>query len=330
MAEKQYRTYEDLVEAPRQDERERKDFAHGQMFNLPDWVAWWTASEAWGKPAKKDDKREHTLDVRVCGFVMDGPEFWPKGMRDRVGGLVYTFPFTHHRDPNRDRHLCLKPFGEECPRCEKFFQVREETKDMEQKAGWDMIKVYSQKYSGLIFGYVDGNTDDLRAFEFSDTRPGKGYEKDPTFFQRVVSLCTDKSVPAASRIDTLFYGYGPRAQILRLKFKWVIPQKGKEYWQLTDIYKVGKEDGAPSTDVDASVAERIKPWEWLDVAGERERMLASEGEAREPAAADFDKMDYAALMAFAVEKQMTPILEEGFEADETVALRAAIRKEVGK
>lgn len=40
---KEYTVYEDLVEAPRQDVREREDFAHGKMFNLPEWVTWWTA-----------------------------------------------------------------------------------------------------------------------------------------------------------------------------------------------------------------------------------------------------------------------------------------------
>lgn len=333
---KEYVVYEDLVGANRQDEREDRDFAHGQMFTLPDWVKWWTARDAWGKPAKKDDAREHTLDLRVCGFVMDGPDYWPKGMRDRTGGLVYTFPFTHHRDANRDRHLCLKPFGPSgtlpgasgCPRCEEFFAMREATQDMEQKAAWEKIKVFSQKYSGLIFGYANGDTDNLLAFEFSDTKPGKDFDKDPTFFKRVVTLCTDKSIPAASRLDPLFYSYGPRAQILRLKFTWTVPQKGKEYWQLASIYKVGPEDGAPSTEVDASVAERIAPWEWMDVKGEALRMAESDGAADgKEAKADLDAMDYAALMAYAMEKQMTSILEEGFEADETVALRAAIKKE---
>lgn len=340
MAEQQYRVYEDLVGSNRQDEREDRDFAHGQMFCLPDWVKWWTARDAWGKADKKDDAKEHTVDVRVCGFVMDGADSWPKGMRDRTGGLVYTFPFTHHRDANRDRHLCLKPFGKGgkgdylpgatvCPRCEAFEDMRESTRDMEQKAAWEKIKVFSQKFSGLIFGYVDGDVKNLRAFEFSDTKPGKKFDKDPTFFERIVGLCTDKSIPAASRVDSLFYSYGPRAQILRLKFKWVVPNARMPYWQLTDIFKVGREDGAPSTDVDASVAERIKPWEWLDVKGEQERMLASDGsaDAKADKGADLDAMDYAALMAFAMEKQMTSILEEGFEADETVALRAAIKKE---
>lgn len=330
MADKQYKTYEDLVGAPRQDERERRDFAHGEMFKLPDWVKWWTASDTWGKPTKKDDKKEHCVDLRIAGFVMDGPEFWPKGMKDRVGGLVYTFPFTHHRDPSRDRHLCVKAFGKTCPRCEKFFEMRESTRDEDQKAAWEKIKVYSQKYSGLVFGFVDGDTENLRAFEFSDTKPGKDFEKDPTFFQRVVALCTDKSIPAASRLDSLFYSYGPRAQVMRLKFNWVIPQKGKEFWQLTAIYRVGAEDGAPSTAVpDATIAERIRPWEWMDIDGEIARMNASDGAAAEPKA-DFDKMDYAALMAYAVEKQMTAVLEEGFDNDELFALRAAIKKEVNK
>lgn len=328
MAEKEYKTYEDLVGAPRQDAREEIDFAHGKMFALPDWVTWWTAGDAWGKATKKEDAKEHTIDVRIVGFVMDGAEFWPKGMRDRVGGLVYTFPFTHHRDPNRDRHLCLKALGEECPRCEKFFEMREQTKDMERPAAWEKIKVFSQKFSGLVFGYVGGGKE-LKAFEFGDTRPGKGYEKDPTFFQRVVSLATDKSVPAASRIDPLFYSYGPRAQILRLKFNWVVPQKGKEYWQLTNIYKVGAEDGAPSTAVDSSVAERIRPWEWMDVKGERERMLAGVGEAKE-AAVDLDKMDYKDLLAYAVENQMNAVLAEMYQDDELADLRAAIKKESGK
>ena len=35
---KEYTTFEDLVEAPRQDVREQEDFAHGKMFQLPDWV----------------------------------------------------------------------------------------------------------------------------------------------------------------------------------------------------------------------------------------------------------------------------------------------------
>ena len=335
---KEYVVYEDLVGANRQDEREDRDFAHGQMFTLPDWVKWWTARDAWGKPTKKDDAKEHTLDLRVCGFLMDGVDYWPAGMRGREGGLAYTFPFTHHRDANRDRHLCLKPFGKNgtlpgakgCPRCESFFDMRERTADMaDQKAAWDKIKVFSQKFSGLIFGYANGDTENLLAFEFSDTKPGKGFEKDPTFFQRVVTLCTDKTIPAASRLNPCFYAYDGRAQIIRLKFNWVMPQKGKEYWGLTSIYKVGPEDGAPSTDVDPSVAERIRPWEWMDIKGEAARMQESDGTAEEPKA-DIDSMDYAALMAFAIKNQMASVLDEGFDADETLALRAAIKKEVTK
>jgi len=340
VAEQQYRVYEDLVGEPLQDKRDdSNDYAHGQMFNLPDWVKWWTAKDNWGKPVKKDDAKQHTVDLRVCGFVMDGPEFWPVGMRGRVGGLVYTFPFAHHRDADRTRHLCLRPFGrdgflpgaDKCRRCESFFETREATKDMEQKAAWEKIKVFGQRFSGLIFGYVDGDTSALRAFEFSDAKPGKTFEKDPTFFQRVVSLCTDKSVPAASRIDPLFYSYGPRAQILRLTFNWVATNAKMPYWQLTNIFKVGAEDGAPSTEVGASVAERIRPWEWMDVKGEQARMEASDGAAAAPVKpADLDGMDYAELMKFAMEKQMVSILEEGFEEDETVALLAAIKKEVSK
>jgi hypothetical protein len=334
---KEFVTYEDLVEAPRQDVREREDFAHGKMFNLPEWVTWWTAKDTWGKPTKKDDPKEHTIDLRVCGFVMDGPDFWPQGLRGRVGGLAYTFPFTHHRDANRDRHLCLKPFGSngqlpgaiECPRCESFFATREATRGQDQKASWEKIKVFSQKYSGLVFGYVDGDKDNLRAFEFSDSKPGKSFEKDPTFFQRVVAKCTDKSIPAYARIDPLFYSYKERAQILRLKFAWVVPQERMGYWGLTDIFKVGADDGAPSTEVDSSIAERIRPWEWMDVKGEQERMLANDGSAAAPAPkADLDKMDYAALMAFAMENQMDNVLAEGYESNETLGLRAAIKKEI--
>lgn len=338
---KEYRTYEDLVGEPLQDKREdQNDYAHGQMFNLPEWVAWWTARETWGKPTKQTDAKQHTIDLRVCGFVADAPEFWPTGMRGRMGGLVYTFPFTHHRDGDRTRHLCLRPFGrdgflpgaDKCPRCESFFETREATKDMEQKAAWEKIKVFGQRFSGLIFGYVNGDTSVLRAFEFSDTKPGKSFEKDPTFFQRVVSLCTDKSVPAASRIDPLFYTYKKeRAQILRLTYNWVATKADMPYWQLTNIFKVGAEDGAPSTEVDPEIAERIRPWEWMDVKGEQERMEKTDGCAVPPKkAVDLDGLDYAGLMAYAMEKQMVSILEEGFEEDEVVALRGAIKKEVNK
>lgn len=341
MAEKkEYKTYEDLIDAPRQDVRGNKDFAHGEMFKLPDWVKWWTAKDTWGKVTKKDDPREHTIDVRICGFVMDEPEYWPVTMRGRVGGIVYTFPFVHHRDASGDRHLCTKPFGPKgtlpgasgCPRCESFFAMREATQDMDQKAAWDKIKVFGQRYSGLVFGYVDGDNKTLRAFEFSDAKPGKTFEKDPTFFQRIASLCTDKSVPAASRIDPLFYSYKPeRAQILRLKFCWVAPQAGKEYWQLTNIFKVGAEDNAPSTEVDASVAERIRPWEWMDIEGEEKRMSESDGSTeRAPSKVNIDDMDYAQLMKFAIENQLSGVLEEGYESDELVALRSAIKKEVSK
>jgi hypothetical protein len=331
-----YKTFEDLVESPRQDVREQEDFAHGKMLNLPAWVKWWTARDTWGKPDKKDDAKEHTIDLRICGFVMDGPDFWPQSLRGRVGGLAYTFPFTHHRDASRERHLCLKPFGRDgllpgatsCPRCEAFFATREATQQMEQKVAWEKIKIFSQKYSGLVFGYVDGVNSELRAFEFSDSKPGKSFEKDPTFFQRVVGLCTDKSIPAAMRIDPLFYSYGPRAQILRLKFSWVVPQAKMGYWQLTSIFKVTEADGAPSTEVDSSIAERIRPWEWMDVKGEQERMLANDGSAAPAPKADLDKMDYAALMAFAMENQMDSVLQDGYEQDETVALRDAIKKEI--
>jgi hypothetical protein len=162
---KEYKTYEDLVESPRQDARKTEDFAHGKMFNMPEWVKWWTARDTWGKPTKKDDPLEHTIDLRVCGFVMDGPDFWPQGLRGRVGGLAYTFPFTHHKDASLDRHLCTKPFGKNgtlpgatgCPRCEKFFEMREATQQMEQKAAWEKIKQFSQKFSGLVFGTVNGD-----------------------------------------------------------------------------------------------------------------------------------------------------------------------------
>jgi hypothetical protein len=336
MASKEFKTYEDLVEAPRQDVREQQDFAHGSMFNMPAWVKWWTARDTWGKPDKKDDAKEHTIDLRICGFVMDGPDFWPQGLRGRVGGLAYTFPFTHHRDASRERHLCLKPFGRDgllpgavsCPRCEAFFSTREATQQMEQKAAWEKIKIFSQKFSGLVFGYVDGDKSNLRAFEFSDSKPGKTFEKDPTFFQRVVSLCTDKSIPASARIDPLFYSYGPRAQILRLKFSWVVPQAKMGYWQLTSIFKVTEADGAPSAEVDSSIAERIRPWEWMDVKGEQERMLANDGSTAPAPKADLDKMDYAALMAFAMENTMDSVLQEWYDQDETVALRNAIKKEI--
>ena len=331
-----YKTFEDLVEAPRQDVREQQDYAHGGMFNMPEWVKWWTARDTWGKPDKKDDPKEHTVDLRICGFVMDGPDFWPQGLRGRVGGLAYTFPFTHHRDASRERHLCLKPFGRDgllpgatsCPRCESFFATREATQQMEQKMAWEKIKIFSQKFSGLVFGYTDDDKKNLRAFEFSDSKPGKSFEKDPTFFQRVVSLCTDKSIPAASRIDPLFYSYGPRAQVLRLKFQWVTPQAKMGFWQLTNIFKVGAEDGAMSPEVDSSIAERIRPWEWMDVKGEQARMLASDGSAAPAPKADLDKMDYAALMAFAMENQMDNVLQDGYESNETLALRAAIKKEI--
>ena len=337
---KEYKTYEDLIETPRQEAKDDTDFAHGQMFNLPDWVTWFAAKDTWGKPTKQTDPKEHTIDLRICGFVMDDPEYWPNTLRGRVGGLAYTFPFTHHRDVNRNRHLCVKPFGGRdgflpgatcCPRCESFFATREATQKMEQKAAWEKIKVFGQKFSGLIFGYVDGDNEKLRAFEFSDTKPGKSFDKDPTFFQRIVTLCTDKSVPAASRIDPLFYSYGPRAQILRLKFNWVATNAKMPYWQLTNIFKVTEADGAPSTDVDSSIAERIRPWEWMDVKGEQERMEASDGNEEAPSReVNLDAMDYAALMAFAMENQMDSILSEGFEQDETVALRGAIKKEMTK
>lgn len=332
---KEYKTYEDLIDAPRQDSYEKVDFSHGKMFNLPDWVTWWTAKDTWGKPTKKDDAKEHTIDLRICGFVMDAPEYWPQGLRGRVGGLAYTFPFVHHRDVSGERHLCLKPFGRDgllpgaksCPRCESFFAMREATQGMEQKAAWEKIKVFGQRFSGLVFGYVDDDKENLRVFEFTDSKPGKSFEKDPTFFQRVVGLCTDKSIPAASRIDALFYSYGPRAQTLRLKFTWVAPQQGKEYWQLTNIFKVTEDDGAPSPDVDSSIAERIRPWEWMDIAGEQKRMDASDGSEIPKNKFEFDKMDYSELMKFAMENRMDGILAEGYEEDEIVALRDAIKKQ---
>lgn len=334
-----YKTYEDLVESPRQDASEKVDFSHGKMFNLPEWVTWWAAKETWGKPTKKDDLKEHTIDLRVCGFVMDGPDFWPEGLRGRVGGLAYTFPFTHHKDNSGERHLCLKPFGKhgllpgamECPRCEKFFEIREATQGMEQKAAWAKMVGFSQKFSGLVFGYVNGDNANLRAFEFSDTKPGKGFDKDPTFYQRIVSLCTDKSKPAAMRINNCFYAYDNRAQILRLKFVWItktVDKKEMSFWHLSEIFKVTEADGAPSTDVDSSIAERIRPWEWMDVKGEQERMLANDGTEAPKAKANLDTMDYAALMAFAMENQMTGVLEEGYDTDELVALRDAIKKEI--
>jgi hypothetical protein len=339
MAE-QYKTYEDLIEAPRQDGYERGDFTHGKMFNLPEWVTWWTAKDTWGKATKKDDALEHTIDLRICGFVMGGADFWPEGLRGRVGGLAYTFPFVHHKDSSGERHLCLKPFNgkkgllpgaEGCPRCEKFFETREATQGMDQKAAWAKMVGYSQKYSGLVFGYVDGDNTNLRAFEFSDTKPGKGYDKDPTFFQRIVSLCTDKSKPASMRVNPCFYAYDNRAQILRLKFLWVtksVDKKDMSYWQLSEIYKVSEEDGAPSTEVDSSIAERIRPWEWMDVEGEQERMTENDGSEPVKVKVDIDKMDYAELMAFAMDNVMDDVLAEGFEQDEVVALRGAIKKEM--
>lgn len=336
---KEYKTYEDLVEAPRQDVSEKQDFAHGSMFNLPEWVKWWAAKDTWGKPTKKDDAKEHTIDLRVCGFLMDEPDFWPEGLRGRVGGLAYTFPFTHHKDNNRERHLCLKPFGKKgllpgatsCPRCEKFFEVREATQHLDSKIAWGKMVGFSQKFSGLVFGFIDGDTANLRAFEFSDTKPGKGYEKDPTFYQRIVSLCTDKSKPAAMRINPCFYAYDDRAQILRLKFVWItksVDGKDMSYWQLSEIFKVTEADGAPSTKVDSSIAERIRPWEWMDVAGEQKRMEADDGTEAPKAKVDLDKMDYAGLMAFAMENQMDAVLQEGYDEDEIVALRNAIKKEI--
>jgi hypothetical protein len=97
---------------------------------------------------------------------------------------------------------------------------------------------------------------------------------------------------------------------------------------LTSIFKVTEADGAPSTEVDSSIAERIRPWEWMDVKGEQERMLANDGSAAPAPKADLDKMDYAALMAFAMENQMDSVLQDGYEQDETVALRDAIKKEI--
>lgn len=311
------------------------------MFNLPEWVTWWTAKETCGKPTKQTDAKQHTIDLRVCGFVADAPEFWPTGMRGRMGGLVYTFPFTHHRDADRTRHLCLRPFGRDgfspgagkCPRCESFFETREATKDMaDQKAAWDKIKVFGQRFSGLIFGYVNGDTSVLRAFEFSDTKPGKSFEKDPTFFQRVVSLCTDKSVPAASRIDPLFYTYKKeRAQILRPDVQLGRHEGGHavlaahEHLQGRRGRRRALYGGGPRD------RRAHPPVGGMDVNGEQERMEKTDGGAVPPKkAVDLDGLDYAGLMAYAMEKQMVSILEEGFEEDEAVALRGAIKKEVNK
>ena len=325
-----YATYEDLVGAPRNDNREKVDFAHGRMFNLPEWAAWWTAKDAWGKPTKKNDPLEHHIDVLFLGFVMGEPDVWPKALRDRMGGLTYFFPLLTHKDPNEERHLCLERLGGDCPRCKKFFDTREETRDLnDSKKAWDLIKVWAQRYTGIVCGYVDGDTSKVRVFEFSDTKPGKGYDKDPTFFQRIVSLCTDKSVPAASRINPCFYAYDQRAQVLGLKYRWTEKQAGKGYWQLAEIFKVGEEDGAPMPKVDPQMAFQIKPWEWLDVEGERKRMLESDGTkaAEKP---DFDKMDYAGLMAFAMENSLSSVLEDGYTENETDLLRAAVKMEVNK
>lgn len=337
---KTYTTYEDLVGATGQDGREKTDFAHGKMFNLPDWVKWWTASDTWGKANKAGDAKEHTVDIRVLGFVMNEPAFWPKGLRDRMGVLNCKFPFVHHRDADRTRHLCVKPFGRGgllpgasvCPRCETFFDLRESTQGMDRTKAWDKMKAFSQKFSGLVFGYVDGDTSVVRAFEFADTLPGKEM-KDPTFFDRVNALCYDNSVPAASRLDRVFYSYEKeRAQIVRLKYKWIVPQADKAYWQLTDVFKVTAEDGAPSTEVpDTAIAERIRPWEWMDVEGEQKRMLESDGSASAPAKADFGKMSYAELAAYVVENQMSSVINLTlFDEDDAAELRAAIEKEVAK
>lgn len=333
MAEREYKTYEDLVEPPKAGGFGGKDFAHGQMFKLPDWVQWWTAREAWGKPTKMDDPKEHTVDVRFVGFLIDQPDCWVTDMRRRVGGLAYSFMFAHHRDANRDRHLCVKTFGHECPRCESFFKTREETAHLSQEEGWEKIKVFSQQFSSLMFGYVGGDYKTLRAFEFSDTRPGKAPQKEPTIFQRITRLCTDKQVPTAMQLDKLFYAYDPaRSQVVRLKYDWVVPKQKMGNWHLTDIYKVTEADGAPSPVVpDPSVAERIRPWDWLDIEGERQRMSESDGaDAGSDNKPDFDNMDYPTLIAYAVENGLNKVLAMGFEADETSALRSTIKKEVNK
>lgn len=328
--QQQYKTYEDIVGTPMSDQKEKVDFKHGRMFNLPEGFSWWTARDAWGKPVKKDDPLEHFIDVRFLGFIMDNPDVWPKTLQGRMGGLNYTFPLLTHKDPNEERHLCLERLGGACPRCQKFFDTREETRDMaDSRKAWDIIKVWAQRYSGIVCGYVGGDTSKVRVFEFSDTKPGKGFDKDPTFFQRIVTLCTDKSVPVSSRLNPCFYAYDNRAQVLRLKFRWTEKQAGKGYWQLGEIFKVTQEDGAPSADADPQLAYKIKPWEWLDVEGERKRMLENDGE-KAASAPDFDKMDYAGLMAFAMENQLSSVLEDGYQENETDLLRKAVKMEVSK
>lgn len=328
MAE-EYQTYEDLVGEDRHDAGKKIDFKHGEMFKLPDWVKWWTARDAWGKVTKKEDPSEHSVDIRFLGFLMDEPDYWPKAMASRVGGLVYTFPFVHHRDLNDARHICLDAINKgPCPRCDSF----RDCNDRDVK--WDDMKHLSQRQSGIMFGYVDGG-EQVYAFEFTDVKPGKkGFDKDPTIFQRLASACRGagadgKPLPKAKKIDPLFYTYAERAQVLRLSYTWSEKQAGKGFWQLLDVFKVDEEDGAPSKEANAGIAKLLRPWEWLDVEGERERMLKSDG-ATGKRGPNYDGMTYGELMQVALDGQMTEVLEQGYEEDETVALRAAIKKAVTK
>lgn len=64
--------------------------------------------------------------------------------------------------------------------------------------------------------------------------------------------------------------------------------------------------------MDSSIAERIRPWEWMDVEGEQERMTENDGSEPAKGKADIDKMDYAELMTFAMDNAMDDVLAEGF------------------